>query len=117
MNSGTIILAGIILIVVLAVRPKRKRKGHSWFYEWYIKSSLWKFRRWLWYWTSRRRCEKCNAKLVLHAKDVGRFRRRNARTMTVHHKTYRRLGHEHRRDVQLLCWPCHSARDAWKHKR
>ena len=27
--------------------------------------------------------------------------------LTVHHRTYARLGRERRSDVQLLCWRCH----------
>jgi hypothetical protein len=33
--------------------------------------------------------------------------RRRRRPLTIHHRTYLRLGHEHRSDIQVLCWRCH----------
>lgn len=120
MSAETIVLALLIAVVLgLALRvdhalhpPVRRR--HSWLYRHYMKSHLWRFRRWLWYWTSSRRCEECHQKMVLHRR--GLRWRLGAEVMTVHHRNYRRLGHEHRSDVRLLCWPCHSAKDAWRHR-
>lgn len=115
MSAETYIIAVLLVALCYAVRPRRRRHRHSWLYRHYLRSPLWKFRRWLWYWTSSRRCEKCRQKLVLHARGV-RYRL-GAEPMTVHHKHYRNLGHERRgRDVELLCWPCHSRRDAWRHR-
>lgn len=116
MNAEALIFAAAILALVLAVRrPFRKRQKQSRFYRWYMKSSLWKARRAVWYWFSDRRCEKCRRKMVLHPK--GMRYRLGAETVTVHHKHYRSLGHERRRDVELLCWPCHSAKDAYRFRR
>jgi hypothetical protein len=80
------------------------KAGHSWFYDWYLGSSLWRARRWLWYHGSDRHCESCGARLRLHKRSRGRA---DSLVMTVHHVTYVRLGRERRGDVELLCWPCH----------
>ena len=38
----------------------------------------------------------------------GRCQRcRSRRQLTIHHRTYQRLGHERRSDVTVLCWSCH----------
>jgi hypothetical protein len=37
-------------------------------------------------------------------------------TVTVHHRTYARLGRERRGDVELLCWRCHRSVDWWRHR-
>jgi 5-methylcytosine-specific restriction endonuclease McrA len=81
---------------------------HSLLYDLYMRSALWRFRRWLWFYGGDRRCEGCGNRLRLHGP--------GPRTLTVHHRTYRRLGRERRSDVQLLCWLCHSAADAWRFK-
>jgi hypothetical protein len=36
--------------------------------------------------------------------------------VTVHHRTYARLGRERRPDVELLCWWCHRRVDYWRHR-
>lgn len=38
-----------------------------------------------------RTCEKCESK----------------RFLTVHHRHYKTLGNESRKDVKILCWKCH----------
>lgn len=81
-------------------------------YRLYTQSSLWWFRRWLWFTASDRRCEGCGVELVLHRADL----RPGCRVLTVHHVHYRTLGRERRRDVLLLCWPCHCRRDWWRHR-
>jgi hypothetical protein len=81
-----------------------QRRRHSLLYDLYVGSSLWRLRRFLWWVRSDRRCERCGRPVVLHARrgDV-------ARSVTVHHLTYARLGRERRSDVALICWPCHYA--------
>lgn len=113
MSPETWVLAGGILILCILVTRPRRRRRHSRFYDWYLKSSLWKIRRWLWYWTSDRRCEKCRCRTVLHKRGV-RYRL-GTPVVTIHHKHYRSLGRERRRDVELLCWPCHARTDYWRH--
>jgi hypothetical protein len=81
---------------------------HSLLYELYIGSPLWRVRRWWWFVTGDRRCSRCGRRLVLHGGGPA--------TVTVHHRTYARLGRERRADVQLLCWPCHRSVDWWRHR-
>lgn len=115
MSTETLIVAGLILAIVLLLRGRGRRSRHSRLYDWYMKSHLWRLRRWLWYWTSDRKCEECGHRMVLHARGY-RHRWLRQPVVTVHHKNYRRLGHEHRSDVSLLCWPCHSRKDSWRHR-
>jgi hypothetical protein len=79
---------------------------HSLFYGVYLRSPIWRSRRWWWYVRSRRRCERCGRRIALHGRG----------TVTVHHRTYARLGHERRSDVELLCWGCHRRADWWRHR-
>ena len=92
-----------ILTVPVDARLLAKRREHSLSYDLYLSSPVWRLRRALWWSASDRRCERCGCPLVLHRRDA----REAARVVTVHHRTYRRLWHERRTDVQLLCWPCH----------
>jgi hypothetical protein len=93
--------------------------GQSLYYRLYMRSALWRFRRYLWWARSHKRCEDCSCPLVLHSRDV---RRRwdplsstlQPHVLTVHHLNYRRLGRELRADVALLCWSCHCRRDPFK---
>jgi hypothetical protein len=71
------------------------RRHHSLRYAAYLRSPLWRIRRRIWIAQALGRCQGC-----------GRFRR----PLTIHHLTYARLGHEHRADVRVLCWPCHIER-------
>jgi hypothetical protein len=57
----------------------------------FLRSPLWRVRRRIWIIRARGRCELC-----------GRRRR-----LTIHHRTYERLGHERRSDIAVLCWRCH----------
>jgi hypothetical protein len=82
-------------------------------YRLYMHSSLWQLRRWLWWRTSRKRCEDCNRPLVLHRTGLVS----GSAVLTVHHLSYRRLLRERRSDVALLCWPCHCRREPWKGRR
>lgn len=66
-------------------------RRHSLLYTLYLRSSLWRARRRLWIIAAGGRCEHCHAR----------------RRLTIHHLTYRRLGHERRRDIAVLCWDCH----------
>ena len=72
------------------------RRRHSLLYLIYLRSPLWRIRRRVWIITAGGRCERC-----------GRRHR-----LTIHHRTYRRLGHERRADVTVLCWPCHRQQHA-----
>lgn len=85
-------------------------RRHSLAYELYMRSALWRLRRALWWSASDRRCERCGHALVLHKRDA----HGGERVLTVHHRDYRRLWHERRGDVELLCWPCHRTIDAWR---
>jgi hypothetical protein len=114
-SAETLVLAGLIVLVLHVLsHPKRRRaarrRGHTWFYEAYLGSRLWKFRRWLWFWTSNHRCAKCHHRVRLHSPDP--HRRAN-----FHHLNYRHIGRERRgRDIQMLCAPCHMRTDAWRHR-
>jgi 5-methylcytosine-specific restriction endonuclease McrA len=76
-------------------------RRHSMLYWLYVdrNSWLWRVRRGLWLRSAGYRCERCSARTNL----------------TIHHKTYARLGRERREDVQVLCWRCHQVEDAWRH--
>ena len=73
----------------------RDARRHSLLYTVYLRSPLWRLRRRLWILQARGRCEQCG---------------RRRRPLTIHHRTYQRLGHERRADVEVLCRPCHQAR-------
>jgi 5-methylcytosine-specific restriction endonuclease McrA len=68
-------------------------RRHSLLYMLHLRSPLWRLRRRLWILGARGRCERCGSR----------------RRPTIHHRSYRRLGHERRSDVEVLCWPCHRA--------
>lgn len=120
-SAPDVVLLGVAALLVSAIffraRPRRRhrrRRRHSFFYRWYMGSSLWRLRRWVWYHASNRRCEGCGRRMCLHRRGI-RYRM-GSPVMTVHHRNYRRLGHEHRSDVSLLCWSCHRGKDAWRHR-
>lgn len=69
----------------------RRRRRHSLFYVVYLRSPLWRLRRRIWIVRARGRCQRCGSR----------------RRLTIHHRTYQRLGHERRADVRVLCWDCH----------
>ena len=69
----------------------RHRRRHSLLYLVYLRSPLWRLRRRLWILRAGGRCERC----------------RSRHRLTIHHRTYARLGHERRTDVAVLCWDCH----------
>lgn len=69
----------------------RHRRRHSLLYVIYLRSPLWRLRRRIWIVRAGGRCQRC----------------RSRRRLTIHHRTYRRLGHERRADVTVLCWDCH----------
>lgn len=85
-----------LLVVALCIVVGHRRRRHSLRYELYLHSPIWRLRRRAWIMQTRGRCQDC-----------GRWR---GRRLTIHHLTYRRLGHEHRQDIRVLCWPCHEAR-------
>jgi hypothetical protein len=57
----------------------------------YLRSPLWRLRRRIWIIRALGRCEHCGRR----------------RQLTIHHRTYQRLGHESRSDIAVLCWRCH----------
>jgi hypothetical protein len=67
------------------------RRRHSLQYLIYLRSPLWRLRRRLWILQARGRCQRC----------------RSRRALSIHHRTYTRLGHERHADIKVLCWPCH----------
>jgi 5-methylcytosine-specific restriction endonuclease McrA len=69
----------------------RSRRRHSLLYMVYLRSPLWRLRLRIWILRAGGRCQRC----------------RSRRRLTIHHRTYRRLGHERRSDVTVLCWRCH----------
>ena len=101
MSEPTLILVLAVLGVLALLRRSRRRR-HSARYELYLRSPLWRLRRRLWIIRAGGRCQDC---------------RRWRRPLTIHHLTYRRLGHERRSDVHVLCWPCHHNRHHYKRIR
>ena len=99
-----------LLWLVRRVLRLRGRRRHSWLYRSYLEggllSPLWRARRYIWFYSSRRRCEKCGCRISLHG---GRHP-----VATFHHKTYRHLGRERRSEVSMLCWRDHARQDAWR---
>jgi 5-methylcytosine-specific restriction endonuclease McrA len=79
---------------------------HSLLYRVYLRSPLWRARRYFWWLMANGRCECCGEPCPLHG----------AGAITVHHRSYARLGHERRGDVQLLCWRCHRRIDSWRYR-
>jgi hypothetical protein len=75
-------------------------RRHSLLYLVYLRSPLWRLRRRLWILRAGGRCERC----------------RSRHRLTIHHRTYARLGHERRTDVTVLCWDCHRHHHA-EHRR
>ena len=69
----------------------RTRRRHSLLYVSYLHSPLWRLRRRIWIVRAGGRCQRC----------------RSRRRLTIHHRTYQRLGHERRAEVTVLCWHCH----------
>lgn len=68
-----------------------RRRRHSLLYVLYLRSPIWRLRRRLWLLQAGGRCERCGSR----------------RRLTIHHRSYDRLGHERRVDVTVLCWDCH----------
>lgn len=69
----------------------RSRRRRSLLYMVYLHSPLWRLRRRIWIFRAGGRCQACGSR----------------RRLTIHHRTYERLGHERRGDVTVLCWRCH----------
>jgi len=77
-----------------------RRRRHSLVYLVYLRSPLWRIRRRIWIVCAGGRCLRCGSR----------------RRLTIHHRAYRRLGHERRDDVTVLCWDCHRRHHA-EHRR
>jgi hypothetical protein len=104
MTAHVLIAVALLVALDLSVvrrrrrRPRHRTRGlscHSLLYATYLRSPIWRIRRRLWIAQTLGRCQGC-----------GRFRR----PLTIHHLTYARLGREHRADISVLCWPCHTDR-------
>ncbi len=79
----------------------RRARRHSLLYATYLRSPLWRLRRRIWIVKAHGRCERCGSR----------------RRLTIHHRTYVRLGRERRRDVSVLCWDCHRGHHAGRAPR
>jgi hypothetical protein len=113
----TLILVVAIVLVLIACRPRhgrrrvgrrRVRNHHSFLYRHYIdnNSRLWRFRRWQWFMTSNKHCEKCGTRVCLHRNSLSR--RFGATPAQFHHLNYQHVAFERRgRDIQMLCERCH----------
>ncbi|MGI8559708.1 MAG: HNH endonuclease [Solirubrobacteraceae bacterium] len=80
-------------------------RSHTLLYRVYLRSSLWRIRRRVWILRAGGRCQHCGSR----------------RRLSIHHRTYRRLGHERGSDIAVLCWRCHRqqhapvrSRPAWR---
>jgi 5-methylcytosine-specific restriction endonuclease McrA len=73
-----------------------RRRHHSLLYRIYLRSPLWRIRRRIWILRAGGRCQRCGSR----------------RRLSIHHRTYKRLGHERRSDITVLCWRCHQRRHA-----
>ena len=69
----------------------RTCRHRSLLYLVYLHSPLWRLRRRIWIIRAGGRCQRCQSR----------------RRLTIHHRTYQRLGHERRADITVLCWRCH----------
>jgi hypothetical protein len=97
--TSPIVLALLAVLCARIVTPRRRR--HSVRYRLYLRSPLWRIRRRIWIIRAGGRCQNC----------------RSRRQLTIHHRTYARLGHERYADITVLCWPCHQRADAGRHGR
>jgi len=88
----------LLLLGVLCARVVARlwRRRHSLRYRLYLRSPLWRLRRQVWIIGAGGRCRQCGSR----------------RQVTIHHRTYARLGHERYADITVLCWPCHQRVDA-----
>jgi len=93
----------LVLLAVLCARalgrPRRRRLSLR--YRLYLSSPLWRIRRRIWIIRAGGRCRRCGSR----------------RQLTVHHRTYVRLGHERYVDITVLCWPCHQRVEAPRQRR
>jgi hypothetical protein len=85
----------LMVLTVLFGAIGRRRRRQSLRYGIYLRSPLWRLRRRVWILQAGGRCENC-----------GRWW---GRRLTIHRVNYKRLGHERRSDIRVLCWPCHRA--------
>jgi hypothetical protein len=90
-----------VLVVLGLTLATRGRRRHSLLYTTYLRSPLWRLRRRIWILQAHGRCENC---------------RRRRRPLTIHHRTYTRLGHEHRSDIRVLCRQCHRIHHSPRHR-
>jgi hypothetical protein len=87
----------VVLLAVLCARALARagRRPQSLRYRLYLSSPLWRIRRRIWIIRAAGRCRQCGSR----------------RRLTIHHRTYARLGHERYADISVLCWPCHQRAD------
>jgi hypothetical protein len=86
---------GFLVLIALALAGARRRRSrarrHSLRYRLYLRSPIWRIRRRIWIVRAGGRCQTCGGR----------------RWLTIHHRTYARIGRERRSDIAVLCWPCH----------
>jgi hypothetical protein len=82
----------LVLLAVATLRQRPRAGRHSLRYTLYLRSPLWRLRRRMWIIAAGGRCENCGHR---------------RQPLTIHHRTYTRLGRERRDDIQVLCWYCH----------
>ena len=80
---------------VASAKKQVREKG----YQWYVNSATWRRRRSRFLERKGSKCEVCGS----------------TDNITVHHKTYARLGNERDRDLQVLCSGCHNNLHEGKH--
>lgn len=78
---------------LLNQRKYRISKNRVWYRSVYLKSVHWQDLRYKKLDKAGYQCEKCGAKNVI---------------LDTHHKTYKRLGFELMRDLEVLCRSCHN---------
>jgi hypothetical protein len=71
-------------------------------YENYLTSAAWRRLRYAALRRARWRCERCGAHVT---------------NLDVHHRTYKRLGHERLDDLEVVCTTCHRYADAERRTR
>jgi hypothetical protein len=93
LNTGEL---AILLALALAARHGKTRQQQSLRYKLYLGSPLWRARRAIWIAEAGGRCQRCGSR----------------HRLTIHHHTYKRLGHERASDIAVLCWRCHQRHHA-----
>ncbi|MGA2471603.1 MAG: HNH endonuclease [Solirubrobacteraceae bacterium] len=89
--------AMIVWRVLLLLCRRSRRSGRRWYREDYLHSAHWRERRERSLALAGYRCQRCGNPALPGI------------PLDPHHKTYKRLGHERDRDIEVLCRNCHDA--------